>query len=106
MMSRREDICYVMKRYVIVYGGDGLCDDDMVRYFLSQVENGHRSDSETHKKERQARHTGNGELAGNEQLRLIRPRKNVTLTVKQPGKGTRPYCNICVPPLQIARSTR
>ena len=67
----------------------GFCDDDMVRYFLSQIE-----------KERQARHTGNGELARNEQLRLIRLRTSVTYTVQQPGKGTRPYCNICLPPLQ------
>ena len=26
------------------------CDDDIVRYFLSQIENGHKSDSETHRR--------------------------------------------------------
>ena len=30
--------------------GRQICDDDMARYFLSQIENGHKSDSETHKR--------------------------------------------------------
>ena len=67
-------------------------DDDMVRYFFSQIENGHKSDSETHRRRDKPDTGGNGELAGNKQLRLIRSRKkkSVTYTVKQPGKGTRP----------------
>ena len=57
-----------------------VCDDDMVHYFSSQKENGHKSNSETHRR-RDKPDTGNGELARSRQLRLIRSRKNrVSLT--------------------------
>ena len=57
------------------------CDDDMVRYFLSQIENGHKSDGETHRRRDKPDTRATEKLARNKQLRLIRSkRKRVSLT--------------------------
>ena len=74
------------------------CDDDMVRYFLSQLENGRKSDSETHSPTHGQRRTEKERTTSTGTSK----EQSVTYTVKQTGKGTRPYSNICLPPWQVA----
>ena len=62
------------------------CDDDSVRYVLNQIERGQHRQRDTRRK-RQARHTSNEELAGNEQLQLILPRKECQSQNETTGQG-------------------
>ena len=66
-----------------------------------------QTDSETHRRRDKpdTRATENW-LETTTTTDTFKKKKSVTYTVKQPGKGTRPYCNICLPPLQIAPLTR